>query len=89
MKRIYVCITGCLLAGSVLSGCSITEHNRNDTLSPSVAEVNQGVLGDLNQYVWQLLGQSSAGNGEAEKVLVRLLDGKGLPEPAPVTDKKV
>ncbi|HGB5188186.1 TPA: hypothetical protein ACIVM6_004183 [Salmonella enterica subsp. salamae serovar 21:z10:z6] len=44
-----------------------------------MAEAEQGMLGDLNQYVRQLLRQQAAGNADAEKVLVRLLAGKGLP----------
>ncbi|HCM1955503.1 TPA: hypothetical protein N3A08_004661 [Salmonella enterica subsp. salamae serovar 9,46:z4,z24:z39:z42] len=86
MKRIGVYL-GFLLAGALLSGCGSV--GTYDTTPSPVAEVEQGVLGDLNQYVWQLLGQRAAGNGEAEKVLIRLLNGKGLPEPMPVRDKKV
>ncbi|MCZ4677002.1 hypothetical protein O4O00_21860 [Citrobacter sedlakii] len=70
----------CLLivAGGMLSGCSSTGERR-EPVSASVAEVEQGMLGDLNQYIQQLLQQQQAGNAEAEKVLVRLLAGKGLP----------
>lgn len=41
MKRMYVCIAGGLVAGSVLSGCSSAERNHSDT-PPSVEEMNQG-----------------------------------------------
>ncbi|EBM0567766.1 hypothetical protein DP643_25660 [Salmonella enterica] len=62
----------------MLSGCgSITERRGLEPVP--VTEVEQGILGDLNQYVQQLLRQQSAGNADAEKVLVRLLSGKGLP----------
>ncbi|EJX4187422.1 hypothetical protein ACGGXQ_003219 [Salmonella enterica] len=88
MNRVKVCRAGVLLAGVVLlTGCSVTGYPSGDGAALLPPEVNQGLLGDLNQYVGQLLGQRSSGNGEAEKVLVRLLDGKGLPEPVPVTDK--
>ncbi|EBV0313661.1 hypothetical protein DNI60_20595 [Salmonella enterica subsp. enterica serovar Oranienburg] len=89
MKMVKVCGAGGLLAGAVLlAGCSSTGYLSDDGGALLPPEVNQGLLGDLNQYVGQLLGQRSSGNGEAEKVLVRLLDGKGLPEPVPVTDGK-
>ncbi|MFO2363689.1 hypothetical protein [Salmonella enterica] len=69
----------CLLViVGMLSGCgSITERRGPEPVL--VTEVEQGMLGDLNQYVQQLLRQQSAGNADAEKVLVRLLSGKGLP----------
>ncbi|EJK1075817.1 hypothetical protein NKN81_004422 [Salmonella enterica] len=89
MKMVKVCGAGVLLAGTVLlAGCSGAGYLSGDGAALLPPEVNQGLLGDLNQYVGQLLGQRSSGNGEAEKVLVRLLDGKGLPEPVPVTDSK-
>ncbi|EDS6072885.1 TPA: hypothetical protein H2X59_004409 [Salmonella enterica] len=91
MKMVKVCGAGVLLAGAVLlAGCSSADHLSGDGDGAALLppEVNQGLLGDLNQYVGQLLGQRSSGNGEAEKVLVRLLDGKGLPEPVPVVDSK-
>ncbi|ECG0942739.1 hypothetical protein DOR57_22975 [Salmonella enterica subsp. salamae] len=89
MKMVKVCGSGVLLAGAVLlAGCSSADYLSGDGAALLPPEVNQGLLGDLNQYVGQLLGQRSSGNGEAEKVLVRLLDGKGLPEPVPVVDSK-
>ncbi|EBR0462348.1 hypothetical protein XL31_002428 [Salmonella enterica subsp. enterica] len=89
MKMVKVCGAGVLLAGAVLlAGCSSAGYLSGDGAVLLPPEVNQGLLGDLNQYVGQLLGQRSSGNGEAEKVLVRLLDGKGLPEPIPVVDSK-
>ncbi|EIU7610241.1 hypothetical protein L6F55_004298 [Salmonella enterica] len=89
MKMVKVCGVGILLAGTVLlAGCSSAGYPSGDGAVLLPPEVNQGLLGDLNQYVGQLLGQRSSGNGEAEKVLVRLLDGKGMPEPVPVTDSK-
>lgn len=81
MKRTVAFVLTCVWVCSLMSGCSSTVQKGNEMLL-SAAEVNQGVLSDLNQYVWQLLGQSSAGNAEAEKVLARLLDGKGIPESA-------
>lgn len=69
----------CLLVmAGILVGCSSTTEHRGAE-SEAVAEVEQGMLGDLNQYVQQLLRQQAAGNADAEKVLVRLLSGKGLP----------
>ncbi|HAG2521351.1 TPA: hypothetical protein G8V61_004105 [Salmonella enterica] len=89
MKMVKVCGAGVLLAGTaLLIGCSSASYQSGDGAALLPLEVNQGLLGDLNQYVGQLLGQRSSGNGEAEKVLVRLLDGKGLPELVPVTDGK-
>ncbi|EBS3707159.1 hypothetical protein EHB58_23990 [Salmonella enterica subsp. enterica serovar Hull] len=62
-----------------MTGCSnITAPQISD--SPAIAEIEQGMLGDLNQYVQQLLRQQRSGNTDAEKVLIRLLAGKGLPE---------
>ncbi|EBU9251883.1 hypothetical protein DMO42_24260 [Salmonella enterica subsp. enterica serovar Oslo] len=88
MKMVKVCGAGVLLASAVLlAGCSSTGGQSDDGAALLPPEVNQGLLGDLNQYVGQLLGQRSSGNGEAGKVLVRLLDGRGLPEPV-VTDSK-
>ncbi|EEA2717974.1 hypothetical protein AH137_001270 [Salmonella enterica subsp. enterica serovar Urbana] len=81
MKRLTMLWTGGVLIGIVvLNGCagSNTLSSRHQVLEPSA--VTQGMLGDLNQYVHQLLGQQKAGNAEAGKVLVRLLSGNGLPE---------
>ncbi|HGJ4005741.1 TPA: hypothetical protein ACJGL8_004642 [Salmonella enterica subsp. enterica] len=69
-----------LVVAGLLVGCgSSVERQVQEPASAADAEVEQGMLGDLNQYVQQLLRQQSAGNADAEKVLVRLLSGKGLP----------
>lgn len=67
-----------LVAAGLLAGCGSSAERRGQEPAP-VAEAEQGMLGDLNQYVRQLLRQQAAGNADAEKVLVRLLAGKGLP----------
>lgn len=67
-----------LVVVGILSACGSTAERRGPELVLA-SEVDQGMLGDLNQYVQQLLRQQSAGNADAEKVLVRLLAGKGLP----------
>ncbi|EHI5678384.1 hypothetical protein J9T78_004418 [Salmonella enterica] len=75
-NRTGVCFL--LVVAGMLSGCGSTAERRGAVPAPA-AEVEQGMLGDLNQYVQQLLRQQAAGNADAEKVLVRLLSGKGLP----------
>ncbi|EAB2306343.1 hypothetical protein SKB45_001386 [Salmonella enterica] len=81
-------IAGMVVLSGVLlvQGCS----TRNTTTIPPVAvpEVEQGLLGDLNRYVWQLAGQQRAGNTEAGSILVRLMNSRGLPEPVNVGGKK-
>ncbi|EAO1992409.1 hypothetical protein E0G79_21795 [Salmonella enterica] len=80
-------LAGLALAGMImLSGCA----NKNVVSKPVTVSpgVSQGMLGDLNQYVYQLLGQQKAGNADAGKVLIRLLSGKGLPEPVTVTRRQ-
>ncbi|ECE5745835.1 hypothetical protein DK749_24935 [Salmonella enterica subsp. salamae] len=76
VSRAGVCCV--LVVATMLAGCSSTMERREAEPEP-VAEVEQGMLGDLNQYIQQLLRQRAAGNADAEKVLVRLLSGKGLP----------
>lgn len=70
-------VSGVLAAGLLLAGCSTPAAHPRQTAA--VEEVAQGMLGDLNRYMHALLRQRSSGNAEAEKVLVRLLAGKGLP----------
>ncbi|EPP0275050.1 hypothetical protein ACUJ63_004303 [Salmonella enterica subsp. enterica] len=78
MKRHSVLLTGLVLSGvMVLGGCA--GSNPVSQPAPLPPEVARGMLGDLNQYIHQLLSQRGAGNGQAENVLVRLLGGKGLP----------
>ncbi|EAM8425046.1 hypothetical protein ITK37_004640 [Salmonella enterica] len=68
-----------LLGGMImLSGC--TGNRAVSRPSSPQSEVTQGMLGDLNQYIHQLLSQRGAENSQSEKVLLRLLSGKGLPE---------
>lgn len=68
-----------LVAGGLLAGCSTDPARRGEQKPALIVEANQGMLGDLNRYIHALLRQRSAGNAEAEKVLIRLLAGKGLP----------
>lgn len=80
MKRHNVCLAGLILAGVVMSGCADGEAPRQS--APASPDVAQGMLGDLNTYIHQLLSQRGTGDGQAEKTLERLLNGKGLPESA-------
>lgn len=69
-----------VLAGLVLSGVMVLSGCAGKRAAPPPPpEVAQGMLGDLNQYIHQLLSQRGTGNGQPEKVLLRLLGGKGLP----------
>ncbi|EAU6886215.1 hypothetical protein F7396_20085 [Salmonella enterica] len=79
MKRYHGSLTGLILVGGVLiSGCAEkTTVSRVESVPP---EVTQGMLGDLDIYIHQLLSQRGGENGQAEKTLVCLLSGKGLPE---------
>ncbi|EBF0843294.1 hypothetical protein ZP13_24795 [Salmonella enterica subsp. enterica] len=80
MKRGNMTGACCLLiAAGMLAGCGSQDARRSRAVPAPVAEVEQGMLGDLNHYVQQLLKQRAAGNAEAERVLIRLLAGKGLP----------
>ncbi|EAY0054875.1 hypothetical protein JZQ91_004033 [Salmonella enterica subsp. houtenae serovar 43:z4,z23:-] len=78
MRRLTHRVTGLLAAALLLAGCSTpAERQGREVASP--AEVEQGMLGDLNHYLQQLLKQRTAGNVDAERALVRLLAGQGLP----------
>lgn len=76
----------------LIQGCSTRNNTVIDADLRPVSEVEQGLLGDLNRYVWQLAGQQTAGNAQAGSILVRLMNGRGLPEPVrlsePVRDKQ-
>ncbi|EAT7400338.1 hypothetical protein CV198_24695 [Salmonella enterica] len=78
MRRLTHRVTGLLAVVLLLAGCS-TPAERQGRSPASPAEVEQGMLGDLNHYLQQLLKQRAAGNVDAERALVRLLAGQGLP----------
>ncbi|EAU2710452.1 hypothetical protein OE847_003747 [Salmonella enterica] len=77
MRRLTHRVTGLLATALLLVGCSTPAEYQGR----SPAEVEQGMLGDLNHYLQQLLKQRAAGNADAERALVRLLAGQGLPAP--------
>lgn len=75
-----VVLSGTLLLGGCVSRNTQEEkEGLQEELSP---EAEQGLLGDLNIYVQRLLNQRTSGNENAERVLVRMLSGRGLPEQA-------
>ncbi|EBV5086368.1 hypothetical protein DO659_24075 [Salmonella enterica subsp. enterica serovar Minnesota] len=77
---VAVVLSGTLLLGGCVSRNTQEEkEGLQEALSP---EAEQDLLGDLNIYVQHLLNQRTSGNENAERVLVRMLSGRGLPEQA-------
>lgn len=70
-------VCGVAIAFNMLVGCSRNVHQ--EQMPPEIIIAETGVLGDLNHYVQRLMRLQAAGNAEAEKILVNILMGKGIP----------
>lgn len=77
MRGGMIKVCGVAIAFSMLVGCSRNVHQ--EQMSPEIIIAETGVLGDLNHYVQRLMRLQAAGNAEAEKILVNILMGKGIP----------
>ncbi|EDD5390506.1 hypothetical protein BSW63_22900 [Salmonella enterica subsp. enterica serovar Enteritidis] len=71
-----------LISLGSLGGCVDTgavAHSPQQVAASGPLPITQGMLEDLNQCIYQLIGQQKSGNAEAGKVLMRLVSGEGFP----------